>query len=207
MDTAIVTVNFNSSTDTLELIDSLVNSGYYNNRTFVVDNGSSAESKAELKTGINRLLTKNITLIDLDTNHGFSGGYNRGILAALGEGFEYVLIINNDCICTPGFLECMKEEFSKSHNVGIVGAKIFFESDRKTLWTAGGNLSRIRCGSTYYGKGQEDNGQYDNHRITHVSGCCALISKQTVTRMDYSTRDSFLGVRNGTIAGEYGAGP
>lgn len=82
----------------------------------VIDNGSSdgtvewLREQAEADT--------RIRLIENSVNKGFAAGCNQGITAAHGE---YLLLLNNDTVVTPGWLSGLREVLDRYPDTGIVG--------------------------------------------------------------------------------------
>src|SRR5271165_3737452 len=96
----IVLVNWNSYADTARCLHSLAAKTYPNAEIIVVDNGSKDESLAKLRAEF-----PTVTFIHSQENTGFTGGNNLGIEHALQAGCDHVLLLNNDTIVLPGFLE------------------------------------------------------------------------------------------------------
>src|ERR1035437_9364757 len=92
---AIVTVNYNTESDTKQLLVSLekAKTPDFSTDIIVIDNGSKDAFKLEDKD--------KVLLIRSEINTGFAGGYNIGIKEALKRGADYVLIVNNDTIIDP----------------------------------------------------------------------------------------------------------
>lgn len=65
----------------------------------VVDNGSDERDAADLAS-----LPAGVTVRRTGANLGFAGGMNVGIAYAIGRGYEYVWLLNNDCFPDPGCL-------------------------------------------------------------------------------------------------------
>ncbi|MCX8052609.1 MAG: glycosyltransferase, partial [Armatimonadetes bacterium] len=82
----------------------------------VVDNGSSDGTVKFLETwsskGSGRKVIRN------DKNLGFAKGNNLGISTATGE---YVLLLNNDVVVTPGWIERMLACAARDSAIGVVG--------------------------------------------------------------------------------------
>ena len=78
------------------------------------------------------------TLVQRPDNPGFGGGANVGV-EALGTtaGFLGFVIMNNDLVIKPGFLDAAAEAL-EPEDVGAVGGPILIGLDRPTLWYAGG---------------------------------------------------------------------
>lgn len=81
----------------------------------IVDNGSTDGSRQWLRQ--RQLEQPTITLIENSENLGFSAGCNQGIRAANGE---FLLLLNNDTVVTPGWLSGLLEPFA-DQSTGVVG--------------------------------------------------------------------------------------
>src|SRR3989442_12522975 len=96
---AIIIVNWNGWRHTVDCLEPLRGVTYRDFKIFVVDNGSSRDDVLPLRNW-----QCGGTLIENDTNLGFSGGNNVGIRRALASpDSAYVLILNNDTIVEPAF--------------------------------------------------------------------------------------------------------
>lgn len=82
----------------------------------IVDNGSSDGSLAWLQAQAAQ--DRRISLISNDSNRGYAAGCNQGIRHARGE---RILLLNNDTIVTPGWLEGLHELLDRYPDAGIVG--------------------------------------------------------------------------------------
>lgn len=82
----------------------------------VVDNGSTDGTADFLK----RLSARwpHVKVISNASNLGFAGGNNQGMAAARGD---YVVLLNNDLLFTPGWLEKMLVWMQEDPSVGLVG--------------------------------------------------------------------------------------
>ncbi len=82
----------------------------------VVDNGSTDGTPEFLKQW--QAAHPNCTVIRNETNRGFAGGNNQGLAAAKGE---ILVLLNNDTLVTPGWMEGMTAALFADANVGLVG--------------------------------------------------------------------------------------
>ena len=108
----IVLVHLNSYDDTSLCLRSLRGMTYPNAEIIVVDNGSKDKSGEVLRKEF-----PEVTHIRSEDNFGFSGGNNIGIDHALSHRCEHVLLLNNDTIVTPSFLEPLVERLLAEKNV------------------------------------------------------------------------------------------
>ena len=98
---AIVVLNWNGLHDTLKCFESLETITYPDYELMLVDNGSTDGSAACL-----RARYPDIAIIENKENLGFAEGNNVG-KHALAKRTHYVLLLNNDTIVAPAFLDAL----------------------------------------------------------------------------------------------------
>ena len=174
----IIVVNWNGWKDTLNCLHSLEEVSYPNFETLVVDNGSTNDSIRRIKSAF-----PNLQVLELDENLGFSGGNNRGIVHALDHDADYVLLLNNDVIVDPFFLDPMVEEMEKDPRIGAVNPKIYYLNNPQKLkfWAAGGATNLWLAASSNRGMDQLDQGQFEEPvELDFGTGCCLLMSRKAL---------------------------
>jgi GT2 family glycosyltransferase len=187
---SIVLLNYNSFEDTKECILSLNDCTYDNFDIWVVDNASKDDSLAKLKA-----LFGDLKFIASEINLGFSGGCNLGTKAALKEGADYILLLNNDTVVDSEFLKELVKTGEAHPKVGMIGGKIYFFHDKKMLWDAGGEIDLISGRGKRAGGGTIDTGQYDEERaVSFVTGCMMLIKREVMESVGLLPECYFFGV-------------
>lgn len=86
----------------------------------VVDNETSLETQSVILDEFQDKL-KNIKLVPLKKNCGYTRGVNEGIKAAKGE---HVLYFNYDVVIEPGAVEALLDYFKKNPDIGLLGPKL-----------------------------------------------------------------------------------
>jgi len=181
----IISINWNNYEDTKEFIDSMLSLHYENFVIFIVDNYSTDNSLVMLKKEFEERVNKGkIKFIESEVNKGFAGGNNLGFQCALDNKCDLVLMINNDTVVSPDFLEPMIIKMYSKANIGIVTGKIYYYSYKNVLWSIGGELSLLRASAKYYGTNIVDNGQFDKiEKLGIASGCFMLIDCSVLERI------------------------
>ena len=131
---AIVVLNWNGWQDTVACVASLQPVTYRDLEILVVDNGSTDDSVAEIRSAFPTL-----TLLMSGANLGFGGGCNLGIRHALARGADYVWLINSDATVDPGALTALVRVAEQNPLVGAVGS-VLYEADKPNqvqLWGGG----------------------------------------------------------------------
>lgn len=121
---AVIVLNWNGWRDTLVCLESLTRLDYSDAELIVVDNGSTDESVARIREAY-----PSVRLIEAGANLGFSGGCNLGIRDALGRGFQYVWLLNNDAKADPHALSALVHTAESNPRTGAV-ASIIYHMDR-----------------------------------------------------------------------------
>jgi GT2 family glycosyltransferase len=128
-----VLLNWNGWKDTVECLSSLQKLEYGNNRTIVVDNGSTNDSVPRIRAQFPQ-----VEIIEMGKNLGFAGGCNAGIRAALERGAEYVWLLNNDTIVDRFALGALVGRAEEDTRIGAVGAILYYMDEPSRIQTWGG---------------------------------------------------------------------
>ncbi len=167
---SIISVNYNQSQVTLEMLESLRGISYLNYEIIVVDNGSPSDNPE-----IIREKYPEVKLIISNDNLGFAGGNNIGVKEAKGK---YVLFLNNDTEPEPDFLEPLVAILEEKEDVVMASPKlIFFHSEGKNLVQyAGAKAINPYTGRGYnIGYKQIDQGQFAKSGETDLGHGAALL--------------------------------
>lgn len=177
----IILVDYHGYKDTVECIESIEKCDYSNYRIVVVDNTS--DSTYKLKS--DSYMTEHADVIEADENLGFSGGNNIGIKYAQEKyNPDFYVLLNNDTIVTPEFLNELLIGYYSEENVGLVTGKITMYPETDKLWYGGSDFNQENCLTPMQGYGQKDVGEFDNSRkVTFATGCLWLFHKSLLDRV------------------------
>jgi hypothetical protein len=187
-DVGVVILNWNNVEDTLVCLNSLRQVEYPLNliRIIVVDNGSSDGSCEILEQ------VSDIDLLKLERNRGFAGGNNVGIKYLVEEGFDYILLLNNDTVVDSHFLTPLLNTYALYSDVGIVSPKILYHNPPNVIWYGGGRFHKPRLIGEMIGLNEIDRGQYDDaKKVDFAVGCCMLIRRPILDTVGYLDEDFF----------------
>jgi len=188
----IVIVNLNSYDDTCACLRSLDLITYPNFKIIIVDNGSQDGSSNRLELDFPAA-----TLIRLDSNFGSTGGRNVGIAHALQNESDYVLLLDDDSIVTPNFLEPLVRRIESQPNIAAVSGKIYFSAQNRNgqsdiLWYAGCK----RSWHTWYnhvGMDEKDRGLYDLAiPVDTMAACLMLLNGRVLKKIGLLSEDYFV---------------
>lgn len=168
---SIVSVNYRQAAVTCDMLQSLRKATYPNMEVILVDNGVVEDCKEQF-------LQKyaSVKLIISEENLGFAGGTNLGIRHSTGD---YILLLNNDTVVPPDFLEPMVELMQKNEKIGIISPKILYFDAPQTIQYAGIPFIRSLTGrGVVNGSGCKDEGQYDYCEETSLTnGACMMVRR------------------------------
>lgn len=129
-----VVLSHNGAQDTIVCLRSLRETTWPGLRTFVIDNASSDDTAALVRTHF-----PEVTLLRSERNLGYAGGNNLGIERALEDGCDYFLVLNNDTLVEPSTVHALVASAQKQSNVGAVAPLITYLEHPEIIWYAGGD--------------------------------------------------------------------
>ena len=133
MKIAVVLVNYNGLSDTLDCIDSLYKSTVPL-KVIVIDNASKDD-----ETYFVSRKYPDVKVFRQEENLGFAGGNNIGIRWALDNGFEYIALLNNDTVIDSTLF---KNLLAEADSNTVVAPYMYYHGSPKDLWYGGGTLNR-----------------------------------------------------------------
>jgi GT2 family glycosyltransferase len=187
----IVIINWNDYEESAQCLKSLAEITYPSYDIILVDNGSADGSREKLQGEF-----PTITHLALPENRGFTGGNNAGIERALASSAEFVLLLNNDTMVTPDFLEPLVVRMQEDAKIAAVTGKIFYAASAKQgrsdiLWYAG-SFRKWWMGFSHFGIDEIDNGGFDSAMtVEYASGCEMLLRADLIREIGPLSNDYF----------------
>jgi hypothetical protein len=147
---------------------------YPNYEIIVSDNGSADDSQSFVQKNF-----PEVSLLENNKNLGFAGGCNRGIKCALERGADYILLLNNDTVVAPDFLNRLVEAAEKDRKTGIVGSKIYYYDQPQKIWFGGGDFINWRASGKHRFWQRKDSSKLSGAiKSDFITGCVFLIKKE-----------------------------
>jgi len=171
---SIITINFNNTEITCDLLASLRNISYPNTEIIVVDNGSTRGKASDIKKQF-----PEIRLIYNPKNLGFAGGNNTGTLFAKGK---YLIYLNNDIAVSPDFLEPLVDLFENNPNAGMCSPKILFHRTKKVEYEGKTYINSLTTRNGKVKKYFEDNSGHNKPKETPLPHGAALMVSAKLVR-------------------------
>lgn len=186
---AIILVNYNGFSDTVECIKSLQNIYYEKYTIYVIDNASTQKPREDEL----QFIKNNSVYIEERNNLGFSGGNNVGIKLALERDFDYILLLNNDTVVENDFLDILVDVSLANPNAGIVGGKIKYFSNPELIWFGGGFFDKSTGIADHekYNQIDGDDG-VEIRKISFMTGCLMLIPQKVIKEVGLLDDSYFL---------------
>ncbi len=185
---SIITVNFNQSFVTEELLSSISTTNTYPNiEIIVVDNGSKTNDIPEWQ-----IKYPGIKFIRSEINLGFAGGNNLGIQQATGE---YLFFVNNDTEFTPGLIATLANTLDYFPQIGMISPKIMYFDKPDMIQYAGYTpMNYYTCRNHCIGQFEIDKGQYDNITAPtgYIHGAAMMVRREAIEKAGLMAENFFL---------------
>ncbi|MBM3283673.1 glycosyltransferase family 2 protein [Candidatus Gottesmanbacteria bacterium] len=201
--TAVIILHYKNEVDTKECLASVV-SNYPEKeqpRIILVVNLTNKLFCSFLKRTYPR-----IELIEISENSGFAKGNNLGIIKALELGNEFLILLNNDTLVSPGLFGELVRYAENNPSTGLISPKIYFapgfeyhkdkynQKDKgKVFWYAGGLIDWSNIYASHRGVDEVDKGQFENITETDfATGCCMLITRKLIEKIGLLDKKYYL---------------
>jgi len=170
----VVTVTFNSGRVLRPFLKCVSDQTLMNYRMYVVDNASTDDTLSIFAENQDQ----RIRLIANPENWGVAEGNNEGIRAAMADGCQAVLLLNNDTEFPQDLFANLYSALDEN-DCDMSTPKVLYFEPSDTIWCAGGWFDSKRFyGAFHYGMGEKDSGQYDETRqITYAPTCCLMVRR------------------------------
>ena len=132
---AVIIINWKKYEFTLSCINSVLKSSYKNFKIILIDN----ESQKDFPDEINK--SDKIHIIKNKNNEGFARSNNQGIKYSIKNGFDYVLLLNNDTIINNNLIELLLKQ-ATTLNQKIL-QPLILNYDGTRIWNAGGSIDNF----------------------------------------------------------------
>ena len=189
--TAVVIVNFNGATDPLLCLDSLRDQAAGRCPVVVVDNGSTADESPAIAAA-----HPWGTVLRREGNGGWAGGNNEGIRHALARGAGRIILLNNDTVVAPDFLDRLAATAATADPAfGIIGPVICFMEEPSEVMTDGcrfntpdeaGFFQRLAVPIA------PADGPAAVTEVDIVNGCCMMVAAEVFRRVGLVDERFFL---------------
>ena len=173
MKTAVVILNWNTREYLERWLPALLAASEGNDTRVIVADSASTDGSLEMMSR----RYPNVRTIPLDSNYGFTGGYNRALAQV---DADYFVLMNSDIRVESGWLEPLVEWMDSHPECGVCGPKLhkMDSGEFEYAGAAGGYIDKFGypyCRGRVLKRTESDCGQYDSpHNVLWVSGACLM---------------------------------
>lgn len=173
---SVITINYNQSEVTIELLKSMQKLSYPSIEIIVVDNASPSDNPDRIKE-----LFPSVHLIKSKKNLGFAGGNNLGIKEASGD---FLFFINNDTIVPENIIEPLVKRLQNNPEIGMVSPKIKFHWNPELIQYAGyTKMNPYTIRNFSIGYHQPDGPEFDNPGETEsIHGAAMMVPLEVIKK-------------------------
>ncbi len=183
----VVILVFDRHDDVTACLESLAESDYENKKIILLDGGLSIDAIDAIRRDYPYL-----QVIPLADNLGYAGNNNIGIKAALEQGAEWVLVLNDDTVLDGKCLSILMQAGEQDSGTGIVGPMVYHFAEKNVIQSAGGLLGKYWY-SSHIGQNELDQGQFSSvRRVDWVSGCSILVRREVIEQVGILDPNYFL---------------
>lgn len=174
---SIVVLNYNGKYHLKDCFNSLYNLNYNMDKVeiILVDNNSQDDSVEFVKNNY-----KEVKVIQLENNYGFSAGNNIGARKSSGQN---IILLNNDTVVDKNWLRELLKVAESSNEIGIVASKIYYFNDKNVIDFAGSFGDRC-LRTTHAGRNKTDS-KYNSiqRNILYACGAAMLIKRELYSKI------------------------
>lgn len=182
----IVISNYNGWQDTVQCLESLEKQTYRDFEIILLDDASTNDSVQQLQ----QRLPANTVFLPQQANSGFAAVNNVGMRRALADGCDWVLLLNNDTVAAPDFLETLLRQTP----AGAVSCpKMLFLDPPDEIWFAGGELDRTTGKVRHLGGHEKDGPAFgEKKQVSFITFCCVLLPRQVIEQVGFLDETLFM---------------
>ena len=168
---AIITITYNSSNVIIPFLKCLSESSFKDFKLFIIDNNSVDET-VEIICKIKKI---DVQVIENKKNIGVAAANNMGIKLALEQGYQKVLLSNNDIVFDKNIIADLVN-FNENQSSSISSLKIMYEHEKDKIWYCGGFFNFTKgLVPEHTGIGQSDVGQYNHLKYSDYAPTCFVL--------------------------------
>ena len=124
-----------------------------------------------------------VEVVECEKNLGFAGGNNLGMRMAMDEGYEYIILLNQDMVVEKDWLGELVEKAVSDDKIGVVQAMMMLMSDKEKIYSTGDRLNFLGIG--YSGNYQLPifNFQLRTNIIAYAGGAGVLFKREVLEKI------------------------
>ena len=168
-----VIVTWNQTDLTLDCLAALERAGAPLADAWVVDNGSEPAALPAIHARF-----PDARVLRLAENQGFAGGSNAGARAALADGAEALLLLNNDALIEPETLPALAAALERDAGLAAVSPKVYYAVEGRIIQSVGMRVDPDSGQARMIGATEPDRGQHDRPADRDALFGCAMLIRR-----------------------------
>ncbi len=181
---SIITLNWNQTSATCQLLESTDKLTYSNYEVLVYDMGSAVDPRFAILSGG----YKNVRLLQPD-HTGRMNGINRAISEAKGD---FILLLNNNSVVSENLIQELLNPLLTNGALGATCPKVVASSNPKQIYFAGyGKMNLFTGKRNIIGYKKTDNGEYDEPCLMRGIYTGAVMIRKKIVENSYVFSENF----------------
>jgi GT2 family glycosyltransferase len=184
---AVIIVTYNAQDYLPDLFGSLERQDCPGNlvEIVVVDNGSRDGTVEYIKNKFQIPNSKQfkIKLIENKENSGFAKGNNIGIREALKNKSDYIVLLNQDMVVTPNWLDELVRVVENDKKIGAVQPMIMLWDEKDKIQTSGNKIHFLGFGYSGEYRCQMSDVRCQMSDVVYASGAAMLIKREVLEKI------------------------
>jgi GT2 family glycosyltransferase len=184
----VIIVAYNGASDLARCLPSVLAASQTNHqrRIVVVDNASS-DSSADIVASFT-----DVEIIRLAENRGFTGGNNVALQSSLDRGDEYAVLLNQDTVVEPGWLDELVCVAESNPDAGAVQSLLTLYPDVDTVNSWGNEQHYLGLGFAGGNGRPITEAPKDTCEISYPSGAAVLLRVSCLRRVGLLNQDLYM---------------
>jgi GT2 family glycosyltransferase len=168
-------LNWNNAKATICCLESIAKLDVVKQPTIHLIDNHSEKEPLEIDPSVSEKL-RDLRALNNVVNRGFAGGHNQSIALAKKEGFEYILLLNNDTqIVDQALFEKLTQALDDTPDA-IAAAPLITEACSDVVWFGGGAYSKLWGATKHLRVGESaKNVPKETTSVPFLTGCCLLL--------------------------------
>ncbi len=191
MKIGLVTVLFNSNDVLPDFFSSIAVQDYTNYILYLIDNSPSIQTKELINTLQLKYKLTAIQHIENSYNYGVAAANNMGIKAAIKDGCQDQIILNNDIVFNNTNLFTSLINIASQSSAVVIAPKVYYYNT-KQIWYAGSNFIEWSCNVKHRGEFEEDIQQYESGFTQYAPTCFVYVKKEVFTTVGFMDETYFV---------------
>ena len=186
---AVLVVNYNSKKYLPDLFDSLKKTDYPEDKWKLVfiDNASTDDSLIYAKQNYPQA-----HFIEEKTNWGFAEANNIGFRWAKENGYDYIILLNQDTIVTPRWLRILVETMEEDTSIGALQPKILLYPKKEYINNVGNKIHFLGFGYGDQSQLKDKDYRKDINEVNYCSGACVMMPVKLIQKIGLFDKEMFM---------------